>query len=168
MRPWAGCTPIRSLSRSAPALENAITASVEKIVAAARSVIEGRPPIQRRAVGLSRKAAAPPARGGWPCRPGRTDGRRCCAATPQPAAVAAQDGVPVIVPNMDLIITEATVVAWLKKPGEAVRQGEAIVEMETDKAVTQVESPADGVLAEILAAEGTVIALGGRLGTIRP
>ena len=87
---------------------------------------------------------------------------------PKPPATAAQDGVPVLVPNMDLIITEATVVAWLKKPGEPVRQGEAIVELETDKAVTQVESPADGVLAEILAAEGTVIALGGRLGTVRP
>ena len=78
------------------------------------------------------------------------------------------DGVPVTVPNMDLIITEATVVAWLKKIGDPVRQGEAVVELETDKAVTQVESPADGVLAEILAGEGAVVPLGGRLGTIRP
>ena len=80
--------------------------------------------------------------------------------------MAAKDGVPVVVPNMDLIITEATVVSWLKKVGESVRQGEALVEIETDKAVSQVESPADGVLAEILADAGTVVPLGHRLGTI--
>jgi pyruvate/2-oxoglutarate dehydrogenase complex dihydrolipoamide acyltransferase (E2) component len=67
-----------------------------------------------------------------------------------------------------LIITEATVIAWLKKAGDVVRKGEALVEIETDKAVTQVESPADGVLAEILAGEGTVVSLGKQLGTIRP
>ena len=71
-------------------------------------------------------------------------------------------------PNMDLIITEATVVAWFKKVGETVSKGEALLEIETDKAVTQVESPADGVLAEILADAGTVVPLGQQLGTITP
>ncbi len=151
-----------------PALEDAVTASVEKIVAAARAVLEGRPPIQRRAVGGAHQAVLPPAPDG--------DGRGTRAApaaasaapaTPRPIATAVQDGVPLIMPNMDLIITEGTVVAWLKKVGDRVRSGEAVVEIETDKAVTNVESPADGVLAEILATEGTVVALGGRLGTIR-
>jgi 2-oxoisovalerate dehydrogenase E1 component len=152
-----------------PALENVITASVEKIAAAARAVIEGRPPIPLRAVGLSQKAAAQPLPEGiGRALPAVPVAAAAAPPAPKPPATAAQDGVPVLVPNMDLIITEATVVAWLKKPGESVRQGEAIVELETDKAVTQVESPADGVLAEILAAEGTVIALGGRLGTVRP
>jgi len=151
----------------APALEDAILASGEKIAAAARSVMAGRAPIQRRAVGMSRKAAATPADG---------DGHAVAAAAPaaaaaapaakKPAATAIADGVPIVVPNMDLIITEATVVSWLKKIGDPVRQGEAVVEMETDKAVTQVEAPADGVLAEILADAGTVLPLGGRLGTI--
>ena len=71
-------------------------------------------------------------------------------------------------PNMDLIITEATVVSWFKKVGDAVSKGEALLEIETDKAVTQVESPADGVLAEISAGEGTVVPLGRQLGLIRP
>jgi 2-oxoisovalerate dehydrogenase E1 component len=84
----------------------------------------------------------------------------------KPAPVAAQDGVPLIMPNMDLIITEATIVSWLKKVGDPVRLGEALVEIETDKSVTNVESPADGVLAEILADEGAVVPLGQRLGTI--
>jgi pyruvate/2-oxoglutarate dehydrogenase complex dihydrolipoamide acyltransferase (E2) component len=90
-------------------------------------------------------------------------------ATPTPQAAApAQEGVPVVMPNMDLIITEATVVAWLKQVGETVRQGEALLEIETDKAVTEIESPANGVLIEVLAGEGTVVPLGERLGTIRP
>ncbi len=80
---------------------------------------------------------------------------------------AAHAGVPVIMPNMDLIITEATVVAWLKKLGEPVRKGEALLEIETDKAVTNVESPADGVLVEILADAGAVVPLGQQLGTIQ-
>ena len=76
-------------------------------------------------------------------------------------------GTPLMMPNMDLTITEATVVKWLKQIGERVTTGEPVVEMETDKAVTQVESPVDGTLAEILATEGAVVALGDQLGTIR-
>jgi 2-oxoisovalerate dehydrogenase E1 component len=80
--------------------------------------------------------------------------------------VPAQAGVPINMPNMDLIITEATVVGWLKKIGEPVSKGEALLEIETDKAVTNVESPADGVLVEILADAGAVVPLGQQLGTI--
>ena len=71
-------------------------------------------------------------------------------------------------PNMDLTITEATVVKWLKQPGQSVRTGEEVVEMETDKAVVPIESPADGTLVEILAPEGTIVALGQQLATIQP
>jgi 2-oxoisovalerate dehydrogenase E1 component len=151
-----------------PTLENVIIPSIEKIAAAARAVIEGRPPIPLRAMGLSRKAApaAAPAGNGRPVAAAPKAAVAVAAPAPKPAAVATQDGVPVVVPNMDLIITEATVVSWLKKVGESVRQGEPLVEIETDKAVSQVEAPADGVLAEILAGEGTVVPLGQRLGTI--
>ena len=75
--------------------------------------------------------------------------------------------MPVLMPNMDLIITEATVVAWFKKAGDAVCKGEALLEIETDKAVTQIEAPTAGVLVEILAGEGAVVPLGQQLGTIR-
>jgi pyruvate/2-oxoglutarate dehydrogenase complex dihydrolipoamide acyltransferase (E2) component len=70
-------------------------------------------------------------------------------------------------PNMDLTITEATVVKWLKQPGQTVRAGEEVVEMETDKAVVPIESPADGTLAEILVSEGTTVKLGQQLATIQ-
>ena len=150
-----------------PALENAIVASVEKIAAAARSVIAGRCPIQRRAVGtVAQGGARRPHGDGQARRPPAPVAAAAAPAAKKPAATAIAGGVPIIVPNMDLIITEATVVSWLKKIGEPVRQGEAVVEMETDKAVTHVEAPADGVLAEILADAGAVLPLGGRLGTI--
>jgi pyruvate/2-oxoglutarate dehydrogenase complex dihydrolipoamide acyltransferase (E2) component len=74
--------------------------------------------------------------------------------------------VPLIVPNMDLTIVEATILKWLKQVGDAVQEGEGIVQIETDKAVSEVEAPATGVLQEQLIAEGTTVELGTRIGTI--
>ena len=101
------------------------------------------------------------------CQP-RADGRRCRAGAETGCRDGSPDGVPIIMPNMDLIITEATVVAWLKKVGDPVRQGEASWKSKPTRRSPRSNRPADGVLAEILADEGTVIPLGGRLGTIRP
>jgi pyruvate/2-oxoglutarate dehydrogenase complex dihydrolipoamide acyltransferase (E2) component len=75
--------------------------------------------------------------------------------------------VALIMPNQDLTITEATILRWLSKVGDAVSKGQAVVEVETEKAVSQVEAPADGTLTEVLATEGTVVRLGQRIGTIR-
>jgi pyruvate dehydrogenase E2 component (dihydrolipoamide acetyltransferase) len=50
--------------------------------------------------------------------------------------------------------------AWRKKEGEHVSKGEPLLEIETDKAVVEVEAPADGVLAGIKASEGTEIPVG--------
>ena len=65
-------------------------------------------------------------------------------------------------------MTEARVIQWLKQVGDTVMAGEAVVEVETDKAVTTIDSPLDGELVEIRAAVDAVVLLGGRLGTIRP
>ena len=160
-----------------PVLEDAVTASPEKIVAAALAVIEGRPQHQHRAVGSVAKAAAPAPSGTAPpaavAEPATPSPAPATASAASPATVRtptpSQNGsVPVIMPNMDLIITEATIVDWFKKVGDRVGKGEALLEIETDKAVTQVESPADGVLAEILADKGAVVPLGQQLGTIHP
>jgi 2-oxoisovalerate dehydrogenase E1 component len=151
-------------------LEAAIVASAETIAAAARSVVEGRPPIPRRAPNPRSTAAAVAAPGGDGRSAPALAAKRDEKAPPRPATsapAATTPGVPLVMPNMDLIITEATVVAWLKRPGDPVHKGEAVAEIETDKAVTQVESPADGVLAEILVSEGTTVPLGQQLGTIR-
>ena len=51
-------------------------------------------------------------------------------------------------------------IAWRKKEGESVAKGEPLLEVETDKAVVEVESPADGILAGVKAHEGDVIPVG--------
>ena len=63
-------------------------------------------------------------------------------------------------PRLSDSMTEATIVAWLKHPGEPFVRGEPLVEVETDKATVVYEAEADGVLAEILVAEGDSAPLG--------
>lgn len=63
---------------------------------------------------------------------------------------------------------EGTVLRWLKRPGEAVRRGEPLVEVETDKVNSELESPADGVLAEVVAGEGASVSVGQVLARISP
>ncbi|MCF3974087.1 2-oxoglutarate dehydrogenase complex dihydrolipoyllysine-residue succinyltransferase [Paracoccus salsus] len=62
------------------------------------------------------------------------------------------------VPTLGESVTEATVATWFKKPGDAVEVDEMLCELETDKVTVEVPSPAAGVLAEIVAAEGETVA----------
>lgn len=57
-------------------------------------------------------------------------------------------------------ITEATILKWLKKPGNAIKQDEAVLEIATDKVDSEVPSPVSGILGEILFNEGDVVAVG--------
>ena len=63
-------------------------------------------------------------------------------------------------PRMGEGIEEVTLVKWLKKTGDAVDELEAVVELETDKVITELPSPTSGVLLEILAKEGEAIKVG--------
>src|SRR5919198_3590891 len=63
-------------------------------------------------------------------------------------------------PKLADTLVEGTVTRWLKHAGDQVRQGEPLVEVETDKVNTELEAPADGVLAELLAAEGETVPVG--------
>ena len=68
------------------------------------------------------------------------------------------------VPQLTQTMTEAQITRWLKREGEAVRAGEPLLEVVTDKATLEVESPFSGVLSRIVIEEGdasvgTVIAL---------
>lgn len=89
-------------------------------------------------------------------------------AAPPPAPVVPGKGEPILMPHGDLTVTEATVVRWLKQAGAAVKAGEAVVEVETDKAVTEIESPAAGVLGQILAQPNATVKMGETLGFIHP
>ena len=70
------------------------------------------------------------------------------------------------VPALGELVTEATIGRWFKKPGELVRADEPIVELETDKVTLEVNAPASGILAEIIAKDGETVGVGALLGQI--
>lgn len=61
------------------------------------------------------------------------------------------------VPTLGESVTEATIGTWFKKAGEAVADGETLVELETDKVTLEVPAPAAGTLSEIVANEGDTV-----------
>ncbi|HCH10242.1 MAG TPA: 2-oxo acid dehydrogenase subunit E2 [Dehalococcoidia bacterium] len=63
-------------------------------------------------------------------------------------------------PQMGYDMQEGTVVRWLKTEGSPVQMGEAVAEIETDKAVVEFESYGEGILLQILVAEGTTVPVG--------
>ena len=71
-------------------------------------------------------------------------------------------------PELPESVQDATVAAWHKRPGEAVRQDENIVDLETDKVVLEVPAPEDGVLKEILQPEGATVKAGDPLAVLEP
>ncbi len=70
------------------------------------------------------------------------------------------------VPELPESIADATVVSWRKQVGEFVKRDESLVDLETDKVVLEVPSPIDGVIAQILQAEGDVVESGQLLAII--
>lgn len=65
--------------------------------------------------------------------------------------------IEVIMPQLGLTMTQGTVTKWLKNEGEKVEKGEPLLEVMTDKANMEVESPDTGYLIKILAVEGTTV-----------
>lgn len=68
--------------------------------------------------------------------------------------------VELVMPKMGESIMEATILHWLKKPGDKIEQDESVLEVATDKVDTEVPSTVAGVLKEILAKEGEVVKVG--------
>jgi 2-oxoglutarate dehydrogenase E2 component (dihydrolipoamide succinyltransferase) len=75
--------------------------------------------------------------------------------------------IEIKVPALGESVTEATVGQWFKKPGEAVNADEPLVELETDKVTVEVPAPSAGVLSDIKVAQGTTVAVGSVLGSIK-
>ena len=71
-------------------------------------------------------------------------------------------------PQMGVSVSEGTITKWLKQPGEAIAQDEPLLEISTDKVDTEVPSPGEGVVAEILVAEGETVDVGTLLAVIAP
>jgi len=65
--------------------------------------------------------------------------------------------IEVKVPQLPESVAEATLVNWHKKPGEAVKRDENLIDIETDKVVLELPAPGDGVLAEITRPDGSTV-----------
>lgn len=74
--------------------------------------------------------------------------------------------VEIKVPTLGESVSEATVGKWFKKPGDAVKADEPLVELETDKVTVEVPAPASGTLGEIKVQPGTTVAVGSVLGAL--
>jgi len=71
-----------------------------------------------------------------------------------------------VMPKMGESIMEATILKWLKKPGDKIEQDESVLEVATDKVDTEVPSVYAGVLKEILVPEGAVVKVGAAIAVI--
>ena len=141
-----------------PALERAMLVSADLVAARAREVMAGR-------------ATAP-----WRWR-GRSGGMQAPFEAPAPAARAAPapaaapavavEGTAITMPFGDLTVDSGRLVRWTVAAGARVRKGETVAEIETDKAVVEIEAPADGVVAPLVTEAGTVVKMGGTIGAIR-
>jgi len=68
--------------------------------------------------------------------------------------------ISVVMPALEMAQDTGKLVSWLKQEGEPVRKGEMLLEVETDKAVVEVEAAADGILAGVTAKPGDVVHVG--------
>ncbi len=147
----------------APALERAMLVNRDGIVAAARGLIEGKAPVPSHWRYASAEApaavAAPAAEAAVAPAP------VSAPAAPTPAAEIPADGEPITMPFGDLTVSEGKIVRWVKADGDAVAPGDLVAEIETDKAVVEIEAPAAGRL-KIEQPPGTVVPMGGRIGIV--
>ena len=68
--------------------------------------------------------------------------------------------ISVVMPALEMAQETGKLVSWRKKEGERVTKGDILLEIETDKAIMEIESPGDGILAGIKAQEGAVVPVG--------
>jgi len=71
-------------------------------------------------------------------------------------------------PQMGVSVSEGTITKWLRQPGEPIGRDEPLLEISTDKVDTEVPSPAEGVVAEILVQEGETVEVGTVIARIAP
>ncbi|MCA3457602.1 MAG: dehydrogenase [Rhodobacter sp.] len=145
----------------APALERAMLVDAAGIADAARNVIAGSPPVPDHwhNTGL----AVIPISGD------HTEANIQAKQSPKPpppSTVTDTDVEPIYMPFGDITVTEGKLVGWLKAVGDTVTAGETVAEVETDKAVVEIEAPATGTLTSIEVEVGAIIPMGGRIGGI--
>jgi 2-oxoisovalerate dehydrogenase E1 component len=78
------------------------------------------------------------------------------------------EGEPVTMPFGDLTVDSGKLVRWVVPDGAAVAKGDFVAEIETDKAVVEIEAPATGRLRHIVTQEGSTVKMGGTIGSVLP
>ena len=76
--------------------------------------------------------------------------------------------IDVVMPQMGVSVSEGTITKWLKSQGEHIAADEPLLEISTDKVDTEVPSPGEGVVAQILVQEGETVEVGTVLAVIAP
>jgi len=74
----------------------------------------------------------------------------------------------VVMPQMGVSVSEGTVTKWLRQVGDPIGRDEPLLEISTDKVDTEVPSPAEGVVAQILVSEGETVEVGTVIAVIEP
>ncbi len=82
--------------------------------------------------------------------------------------MATTSAIDVVMPQMGVSVSEGTITKWLKQEGEQVAADEALLEISTDKVDTEVPSPGEGVVQQILVQEGETVDVGTKLAVIAP
>ena len=70
-------------------------------------------------------------------------------------------------PFGDLTVSEGKLVRWLLDEGATVAAGDTVAEIETDKAVVEIEAPASGTLCQLVREPGTTVKMGEAIGSVR-
>ena len=159
----------------APSLERAMLVNAQRIEAAIDDLVRGLAPAPRRmrgGVSVAAPATGAGAATATTAAAAETASSAATApntdATAPASAPALPPGEPLTMPFGDLTVSEGTLVRWLKQVGDAVRAGETVVEIETDKAIVEVEAPCDGTLAHQIESEGAVVKMGQQIAIIQP
>ena len=66
----------------------------------------------------------------------------------------------VVMPALEMAQETGKIISWLRKEGETITKGQPLLEVETDKAVVEIEAPSDGILAGVSSKEGDVVPVG--------
>src|SRR5688500_9505735 len=82
--------------------------------------------------------------------------------------MATETQTEVVMPQMGVSVSEGTITKWLKSEGEHIGRDEPLLEISTDKVDTEVPSPGEGVVAQILVQEGETVEVGTVLAVIAP
>ncbi len=82
--------------------------------------------------------------------------------------MATTSAIDVVMPQMGVSVSEGTITKWLKQEGEEIAADEPLLEISTDKVDTEIPSPGDGVVQQILVQEGETVEVGTKLAVIAP